>query len=474
MNWNELPWTELTIALPLVGAGFAATARDWEGAWKRSLGFVLLTLACSVMPLLAFEADGGQGRWDPFASMGLGAPLFAVDGLSAPLLPLVALLHALTVLATPRTKGTRTSFVVLMAGEAIQLATFACAEPLPLMALLALGMVPPAFELAVRRRGVRVYALHAGLFVALMATAIVGQVTGAGWTVVVLMLAVLVRSGTVPAHLWVGDLFEKAFGTAMLFMAPLCGTYAAVRLLVPAAPDWVLQGIGLASLVTALYSAGMAAVQRDARRLLSYLFLSHASLVLVGMELHTAMSLTGALCLWASVVLSLGGMGLTLRAMEARFGRLTLRDYHGLYGQSPALAVCFAMTGLASVGFPGTLGFVAAELLVDGAVMAAPLIGVALILTAAVNGIAILRAYLLLFTGVKREFSVPLQITWRERFAVLTLAGLILGGGLIPQPGVRDRHAAAVTLQKARAEALGREEPRQTVLLGGDEVKAEE
>jgi NADH-quinone oxidoreductase subunit M len=55
---------------------------------------------------------------------------------------------------------------------------------------------------------------------------------------------------------------------------------------------------------------------------------------------------------------------LTLRALEAHFGRLSLAEFHGLYEQVPALAVCFVMTGLASVGFRGTLGFVSAELLV--------------------------------------------------------------------------------------------------------------
>ena len=59
-----------------------------------------------------------------------------------------------------------------------------------------------------------------------------------------------------------------------------------------------------------------------------------------------------------------------LRALEARYGRLSLDGFHGLYQHSPALAVGFLLTGLASVGFPGTLGFVSTELLVDGAVEA--------------------------------------------------------------------------------------------------------
>ena len=182
-------------------------------------------------------------------------------------------------------------------------------------------------------------------------------------------------------------------------MTPLAGVYAAVRLVLPIAPDWVLQSIGLASLFTAVYAAGMAVIQRDCRRLFANLFLSHASLVLVGLELHTELSLTGSLCLWFSVILSLGGFGLTLRALESRFGRLSLTEYQGLYQHTPALAVCFLLTGLACVGFPGTLGFISTELLVDSAVEASPYVGVAVVAAAAVNGIAVVRAYLLLFTG---------------------------------------------------------------------------
>ena len=109
-------------------------------------------------------------------------------------------------------------------------------------------------------------------------------------------------------------------------------------LVMPVAPDWALRGIGLVSLTTAVYAAGMALVQREGRRFFAYLFLSQASLVLVGLELLTAISLTGALALWFSVALSLGGLGLTLRALEARFGRLSLAQHQGLYDHSPALA----------------------------------------------------------------------------------------------------------------------------------------
>jgi NADH-quinone oxidoreductase subunit M len=265
----------------------------------------------------------------------------------------------------------------------------------------------------------------------------------------------------------VTDLFEHAsFGTALLFVTPITGAYLAVRLVLPVAPDWVLHGISVVSLVTACYAACMAAVQTEARRFFAFLFLSHTSLVLVGMELHTPISLTGALFLWLSVALSLSGLGLTLRALEARFGRLTLARFSGLYDHSPALAVCFLLTGLGSVGFPGTLGFVGTELLVDGAIGAMPAIGVAMVVAAAVNGIAVVRAYFLLFTGGRHVSSVSLAITLRERVAVLTLAALILGGGLAPQPGVVSRYEAAVSILKDRA--ARRSEDSRLENVGGD------
>ena len=153
----------------------------------------------------------------------------------------------------------------------MRLAIFAVIDPWPLIVLLALGTVPPYFELRQRGRPTRVYVLHMAIFVVLLVL---------GWAFVEddlpihlqpalasipLFLAVLVRSGTFPAHLWVPDLFENAsFGNALLYVTPITGVYAAVRLVVPVCPDWVLQGIGILSLITAVYAAGLAVVQTEA------------------------------------------------------------------------------------------------------------------------------------------------------------------------------------------------------------------
>jgi NADH-quinone oxidoreductase subunit M len=278
----------------------------------------------------------------------------------------------------------------------------------------------------------------------------------AEWATIPLAIAILVRCGAIPAHCWVTDWLEHAsMGIALLFVIPLSGVYAATRLLLPVASERILLAIALVSLLTALYSAGMAATQRETRRFFAFLLLSHLSLVMVGVMLHSHLSLTGSLCLWFSVIVSLGGFGLTIRALESRFARLSLVKYHGLYEHTPELAVFFLVTGLASVGFPLTLGFIATELLVDGAVEASPLIGAAVAAVTMLNGIAVLRAYFLLFTGTRHVSSVSLKISLRERIAVLTMSALIFGGGLFPRPGVMALSEAAEQLFHQRYHDAG-------------------
>jgi NADH-quinone oxidoreductase subunit M len=368
----------------------------------------------------------------------------------------------LTAVATPRTKVRRFSFAWTLVSEAILLATFSCKEPWGVIALLAAGTVPPYFELRARHKPTRVFALHMALFVFLMVVGwtvveIEGRHGSHSWLALLpLLAAVFIRSGLVPLHCWMTDLFEHAtFGTALVFVAPMPGAYAAVRLVLPIAPDWVLSCLGVVALFTALYAAGMALVQREARRFFCYLFISHSALVLVGMDTDAAIGLTGGLCVWLSAALALTGFGLTLRALEARHGRLSLANFHGLYDYTPLLAVCFLLTGLASVGFPGTFGFLGTEMLVDGAVQAYAYVGVAVVIVAALNGIAVVQAFFLLFTGTRHVSAVPLGIGRREQWAVLAVTLLILGGGLFPQSGVASRHDAAREILAERQELHG-------------------
>lgn len=458
----HLPWLELSILTPLIGAIIVGLLRKQELAHKFSLGICTLTLLFAAGEWIDFgllETFEAHDHWDMIEFI-FHQDVFVIDELSAPLLPLAALVYLMTLLSTLRTKISRFSFGWALASEAILLATLSCRESWMLIVLMALATIPPLIELRARKRCTRVYTIHMGLFVGLL---VLGQtmlefgteqstLTLAGGALVT--AAALLRSGIVPLHCWMTDLFEKAtFGTALLFVTPMTGAYVVMRMVLPIAPDWALQSIAIVSLVSAVYAGGMALVQREARRFFCYLFLSHSSLVLVGMELATPIGLTGALCVWLSVGLSMAGFGLTLRSVESRTGRVSLDEYHGLYEHMPTLAALFLLTGLASIGFPGTVGFIGTELLLEGAVTVYPLVGMAVVVAAALNGIAILHAYFRVFTGTRHTASIPLRTRFSERVAVLILAVLILGGGLFPQPGVSSRYHAADALMKQRAKS---------------------
>jgi NADH-quinone oxidoreductase subunit M len=460
----HLPWLELVLFISLVGAvGVSrlrnpAVARRWTVV---SCSLVLLIAIAAWLDFLALGVSEAAGRGN--LPHGLtGRNLLVLDPFNAPLLSLTALLYLLTILATHGAKVQRFSYSRALLSQVVVLAALGTREPWLIIGLLSCETVFPALELRARTRPVRVFVLHMALFMSLLVAGQTllevsgGSGASAFGAVLLLVGAVWIRSGLAPAHCWLTNLFEQAsFGTALLFVAPLMGAYLAMRLVLPVAGEGILHSIGWIALATATYAAGMALVQKEARRFFCYLFLSHSALVLVGLGTATLLGLAGALCVWLSVSLALAGLGLSLRALEARHRRLSLTGFHGLYEHTPSLAVCFLLTGLASVGFPGTFGFWSNELLEEGVLATYPQMGIAVILAAALSGIAIVKVYFLLFTGTRHFSTVPLRIGSRERIAVLILAVLILGGGLYPQPAVRSRQQAAAYLIEKREKGAG-------------------
>ncbi len=474
MTELHVDWLELAILVPLLGGISVSFLRDAGEARKWTLIVTAITFFLTVGEYFDFQwVISGQSLAssltkdadDPghLLSWLFGREILVVDEISAPLLALGALLFFLTALATNRTKIRRFSFAWMLFAEAILLATFCCKEPWIVIGLLAAGTLRPFVELRARGRSTGVYAFHMAIYVTCLVIGqllidrenrIAGGITHAHtvWPLLFLLVAVLVRSGIAPFHCWVTDLFEHAtFGTALLFVTPLTGAYAAIRLLLPISPDNSLHIMGILSLFTAVYAAGMSLVQVEGRRFFCYLFLSHSALVLVGLEMVTPVGLTGAFSLWLSLGLSLCGLGLTLRALEARRGRLALNNFQGLFEHSPALATSFVLTGLACVGFPGTLGFVGAELLVDGALeVYSPIVGATVVIAAALNGIAIMKVYFLMFTGTRYVSNISLKASRSEWLAILGVAGLLIAGGLAPQFNVEARFRASKTLLEYR------------------------
>lgn len=458
-RWS-LPSTTLLPLVPLVGAMCAPPFRSRSAARRYALSVTVVTLLLAAGVSLAWhwfgEGDVYDG-FDPGAWWG-AAPLFVVDGLNALLLPFAALIFAFVVLVQPHTEAIETSCRRVLLAEAVTIAAFLSTGPFAL-ALLWCASAAGAWD-ELRRQGDRgrgaarvfsFYMLPAGLLL------LIGAVllhTDAEWVqstaCVLIVIAVMVRKGIAPLHSWLPESVARApLPSSVLFNAPQIGAWVAIRLVAPRAPLWVLEALSLTSLFTAVYGAGLALTQTEARRAFAWLFLSQSALILVGLESPTSIARTGALSVWISSGLALSGLGMTIAALEARRGPLSLREFAGGYDRKPLLAVSFLVLGFASVGFPGTLGFVGQEALVHGVVADFPHVGFAVLLASMLNGITVLRTYFLLFCGRLDRGRESQVLRPRERLAFGGLSLLLIIGGLFPGPFVRGRSGAAQNIRRA-------------------------
>lgn len=452
------PWLEIAVFLPLMSAlwvGRIGSARtQWAIASAVTLAVFVLTLVdwSDFAILKTFEAHDPHSLTQTV----FGREFIVVDELNAPLLALASLLFLVVISLTPTSKLDRFPFGLTLMSLSLTLALLSCRSPIAIILFLAAQNALPLIELKQRKQIWQFFALHQFLSLLLILV---------GWScidlshlnsslsnigIVFLVGGLLIRCGSIPTHCWLVDLFDRAsMGTALLFVTPMAGAYGLLRMVLPIAPEWLLQVISVISLATALYCAGMGMVQTCTRRFYCYLLLSNSSLMLVGLEALTPIGLTGSLSLWLSIGISLMSLGIVIRAIEGRVGRVSLDRFHGLYRQMPWLAIFFLLALLAGIGFPGTVGFVGVELLVESALHSSSAYAVIVVIAMSLNGIAALRVYFRLFTGTPAPATISLQPKRLEKLVILAFSVLIIVGGLYPQPGVQTRfHAANVLLAR--------------------------
>jgi NADH-quinone oxidoreductase subunit M len=385
----------------------------------------------------------------------LGTYALRVTALSKPLIALPAALWLITIIVTPQRRLDRVGLQRTALACAFGTLAFLTDSPVVLWCCWAVSSALFLSGLVSHRTGVKrvlgryqavsAVALGAGI---VLTTDVVGLGQELGlWLII---LAALVRKGIFPFHAWIPEAFDRGrIGPIVLLSAPQLGTYVAATLVVPHATPMMLRTVAILSLLTALYGAALALFQRDARRALGYLFVSQSALVLAGLDCTSVEALAGALILWVSSAFAFTGMARTVLALEARRGRLDLGIHHGGFEQMPLLATSFLILGLACTGFPGTLGFVGQELLIDGATRSFPTMGLLTIGASALTGLAVLRMYFALFCG-RRERIPGLRLRRREAVVFGAVAATLIAAGILPRAIVVSRVVASEAILQDR------------------------
>jgi NADH-quinone oxidoreductase subunit M len=209
------------------------------------------------------------------------------------------------------------------------------------------------------------------------------------------------------------------------------------------------------ALVTAVYGAALAVVQRDLRGLIGTLAMSQSALVLAGLAGKLPMELNGAFCVWISSGLALTGIALVAWALESRAGPLSLETPQGRFRDAPMLAAFFLLFGLAGIGLPGTLSFVADDLIVSGSLDEQLHAGLMVIASTVLSGIAVLRGWFTIFGGPATVDGPQHSVLPRERVALVGLLVPLFFLGLHPTPLVRSLERAAEQLLGVTAESHG-------------------
>jgi NADH-quinone oxidoreductase subunit M len=207
------------------------------------------------------------------------------------------------------------------------------------------------------------------------------------------------------------------------------------------------------ALVTATYGAALAIVQRDLRGLIGTLAMSQSALVLGGLAGTLPMELNGAFCVWISSGLALTGIGLVAWALESRAGPIRLDTPQGRFWDAPELAALFLLFGLAGIGLPGTLSFVADDLIVSGSLDEQLHAGLLVILATVLSGIAMMRGWFHVFGGPVEPDGPRHAILPRERVALTVLLAVLFLLGIWPGPLVRALDRATGRLLGVPAEA---------------------
>ena len=186
------------------------------------------------------------------------------------------------------------------------------------------------------------------------------------WLFAAFALAFSIKVPVFPFHTWLPDAHVEAPTPGSVILAAVLlkmGTYGFLRFLLPLFPDaarhpTVVTVMLVLGVVGIIYAAWVAAVQPDAKKLVAYTSVAHMGFVVIGVFALTVNGLQGGLIVMISHGVSTGALFLLLGMMYERRHTRLIEDFGGIGRVAPLFATAFVITALASIGLPGTSGFV--------------------------------------------------------------------------------------------------------------------
>lgn len=460
------PLLTASIVVPIAGAALASRASGGDAARRIGIGASALAAALGLVVLASFDT-GPLGAPTQFVEIGptlprLGARYHVgVDGMSALLVAIVPLLVAALLIASPRRALGAGTVAMLLALQAGSLGVAVSLDAALLLGFAVLALFAGTFVIGSGVPGVRrAYLAYGGLGVAALlgvtlAVAWLGRAAGDDapfdlvraaergvpreWQAPLLglvLVAGLARMGAPPLHSWLPLAMRdgSVAGPALLSCSGV-GLALTVRLSSALAPEAVhvhVLWIASALVACALHAAVVALTQEDLRAGLGFVGASHAALWLAGALSHGGIGDVGALAGVLATTLATTGLALVLGAVAARTGTTRVGRLGGLVRALPRTAGAYFAFAFAQVGLPGTLAFVAEDLVQRALADEHWVLGGVTALVLANAAVALVRGGIRAFFGLPRPRSELEDLVPRERGVAFALGVAILILGVAP------------------------------------------
>ena len=272
------------------------------------------------------------------------------------------------------------------------------------------------------------------------------------WLWIAFFASFAVKTPMWPFHTWLPYAHVEAPTAGSVILAAVLlkmGGYGFIRISLQMLPDastyFAPLVIGL-SLVAIIYTSLVALAQTDMKKLIAYSSVAHMGFVTLGIFSMNQQGLDGAMIVMISHAFVSGALFLCVGVVYDRMHTREISRYGGMATNMPHYAFLFMVFMLASVGLPGTSGFVGEFLALQGAYIAnswyAFIAAIGVILGAAY----MLWLYRRLFYGVldKPDVMAMPDLNLREYAMLVPLALLILWIGVYPA-SFRDVFAPTAT-----------------------------
>ena len=248
-----------------------------------------------------------------------------------------------------------------------------------------------------------------------------------------------------PVHTWLPDAHVEAPTAGSVILAAILlkmAGYGFLRFSIPMFPvasEFFIPLIYTLSIVAIIYTSLVALMQEDMKKLIAYSSVAHMGFVTLGIFTLQQQGIEGSIIQMISHGLVSAALFLTVGVVYDRMHSRLISTYGGLVSVIPKYSILFMLFALASLGLPGTSGFIGEFLILMGAFKDNFLVAVIASIGVILGAAYMLWLYKRVVFGklINEDLKKILDLNRSEYFILSCLAAPILFFGFYPDPLIK-------------------------------------